>query len=149
MPEGSGVFTMLRMSCCLLIGSGDYKGAEEQLNLFIGRFDFEREVRPWGCPYRNWGLFVLDTSGMTPSQELENLESLAKLIRSFPARIVGIWSAETFEKLRIVAPEAAYSPNCLLLDTPDWCDVLHKALRRYQRELRGLQDESGIEQGGV
>lgn len=127
-------------NCCLYAGNGNYQDMEQQLTLFVSRFAFEREVRPWMTPYRDWGLFILDTSGMTPSQELENLDSLAKLIRSFPARIVGIWSAQTFEKLRTVAPDAAYSPNCILLDTPDWCAALHKALRRYQRELRGLND---------
>ena len=128
------------MNCCLLAGNGNYQEMEQQLTLFVGRFDFEREVRPWMTPYRDWSVFILDTKGMKPSQELENLDSLGKLIRSFPARVVGIWSRQTFDKLQTVAPDAVRAAYCVLLDTPDWCTVLHKALKRYQRELRGHKD---------
>ena len=126
--------------CCLFSGGGNYKDMESQLTLFVDRFDFEREIRPWMTPYRDWSLFILDTEGMKPSHELDNLESLARLIKSFPARIIGIWSLDTWNKLKTVDASAAYSPNVVMLDSPDWCQQLDKALRRYHRKLRNIKD---------
>lgn len=126
--------------CCLFSGSGNYVDMEQQLTLFVDRFEFEREIRPWMTPYRDWSLFILDTQGMKPSHELDNLDSLARLVKSFPARIIGIWSFATWERLKTLDPQAAYSPNVVMLDSPDWCQKLDKALRRYHRRLRNIKD---------
>ena len=126
--------------CCLFSGGGNYKEMESQLTLFVDRFEFEREIRPWMTPYRDWSLFIFDTEGMKPSHELDNLQSLAKLIKSFPARIVGVWTFDTWDKLKTLDPAAAYSPNVVMLDSPDWCQKLDKSLRRYHRKLRGIKD---------
>ena len=126
--------------CLLFSGGGNYKEMESQLTLFVDRFEFEREIRPWMTPYRDWSLFIPDTEGMKPSHELDNLQSLSKLIKSYPARIVGVWTFTTWEKLKTVDPAAAYSPNVIMLDSPDWCQRLDKALRRYNRKLRGMKD---------
>ena len=126
--------------CCLFSGGGNYKEMESQLTLFVDRFDFEREIRPWMTPYRDWSLFIFDTEGMKPSHELDNLHSLAKLVKSFPARIIGVWTFDTWDKLKTVDAAAAYAPNVVMLDSPDWCQKLDKALRRYHRKLRNIKD---------
>lgn len=126
------------LKCCVFSGDGDYKTIKDHMELFVGRFDWEFEIRPFMCPYRDWSIFILDTSGMRPAHELETLEATVKLMRSFPARIVGIWSHQTWEKLVNVADSTELnSPNCVRLECSDWCNKLAKAIKRHKRETHG------------
>ena len=130
--------------CCLFSGQGDYRSMEEYLTMYVSRFRFEREIRPFMMAYRDWALYVVDTRGMSASHKFENLTALAKLIRSYPARTVAIWSLETWEDFKSLEPEAAYSRNCLFCDSPDWVEKLVKSLKIYQRKLKkyGLRGDN-------
>lgn len=123
--------------CCVYSGEGDYKTIKDQMELFVGRFDWEFEIRPFMCSYRNWALFIIDTNGMKPSKELEMLEATVKLVRSYPARIVGFWSNDTWQKfVNLADRDQLESENCIRLESPDWCNKLAKAIKRYERQYR-------------
>lgn len=121
-------------TCCLFSGSGDYKDMEGQLNLFIGRFEFQREIRPFMCSYRYWAIYLVDTRNMKPAHEIDFLVELGKLIRSYPARIFAIWSTHTLDRLLEVDPGAVDQKNCVFCDSPDWVDRVIKSLKRYERK---------------
>lgn len=131
----------MSLSACLLSGTGNYQEMEDNLSCYVARFDYEREVRPFMTPYRVWNVFVIDTQSMQASQELVCLQALAKTIKSYPTRIVAIWSKFTWERFSKLEPEAAYAANCILCDTPDWVEQLTKALRWQQRMRSNVDSE--------
>lgn len=128
------------LQACIMSGRGNYEEIEGMLNLYVGSFAYDREVRPFMTPYRNWDLYVVDTHSMKPSDTLRLLEGVASMARSYASRIVAVWSRETWEQLANVAPDVINLSNCIFCDGPDWVTQMTKAIRRQDRLRRKFNE---------
>lgn len=126
------------MKACLFSACGNYQEIEESLLLFVGRFEFTREVRPDNMYGRSWHLYVVDTSCMLPLNEIVTLESVAKMVRLWPKKAICIWTEHTWNRLKELDPEAAAMPNCLRCDIPSWVEKLNANCKRIKRVSRGF-----------
>lgn len=126
------------MKACLFSGLGNYQEMEESLSLFVAQFEFTREVRPDTMYGRSWHLYVCDTVGMRPLDEIVVLEEVAKMVRLWPKKAICIWSEATWDRFKQIDPEAAALPNCLRCDVPGWVEKMTINVKRIKRQHRGL-----------
>ena len=129
------------MKALLLSGVGNYQEIEENLTLYVHRFEFEREVQPHTIYGRKWHFYVVDTTGMRPLDEIRVLEEVAKMIRLWPKKAIVIWTEYTWGRLCEIDREAAAMPNCLRCDIPSWAEKMAKNARRIKRASRDFPGE--------
>lgn len=129
------------MKACLLSGIGDYLEMESNLQMYVERFTFEREVKPRELFGTKWHFYVVDTAGMLPLNEIRILEDVADLIRKWPKKAIVIWTEYTWGRLCEIDREAAAMPNCLRCDIPGWVEKMAKNVRRIKRHSRDFPGE--------
>lgn len=129
--------------CCMFLSRTDYDEAVQELSIFVGNFEYETEVKPFMLNYRDYILYVFDSTGMTPAEISQNVSRVGELARGWPTRVFAMWTTPTWSHLVSIDKYASNLPNVVFCDTPNWVEDLTTAIRHCKRIIRERESDPG------
>jgi hypothetical protein len=105
----------------LFLANNDYGRIERDLNLFVAPFIFGRDLRANQISYLTWDVYGLQLSEKTEESIWDSYHML-KCAEYFPSRAFLVIDKFTWSFWDSPAP------NMILMDQPDWANILANAL---------------------
>lgn len=129
--------------CCMFLNRSDYDEAARELSIFVGDFQFENEVKPFMLNYREYMLYVFDSTGMTPAEISQNVTTVADTARAWSTRVFAIWTTPAWSHLVSIDRYASNLPNVVFCDSPNWVEDLTTAIRHCKRIRHERESDPG------
>jgi len=121
---------------CVYTGTGKYGEIIDSLQMYIGRFEIERDVFPWMLSYRDYSVYVIDATNMDSQAINSMVKTLPPIIRNYGTRTFVVWTKETWDLFQSRMPGCLQCDNLVFCDTPNWISDLQRTLARCDRRLK-------------